>query len=88
MNSFRTNLVALDSEGELADKPVTVYFTHHRLVRGSRDGRYGPPIEPDEPEHCEIDSVVDETTGESLDLTSEQVDDLMREALDYWYDVD
>ena len=37
-------------------------YTYHRAVRGARDSLGGvrgggPPLEPDEPAHCEVDAV-------------------------------
>lgn len=36
---------------------IIVVATHHPYYKGRRDGKYGPPIEPDEPEHWEIESI-------------------------------
>lgn len=35
--------------------PVTVHYSTYPAMPGARDGRGGPPLEPDDPAHCEID---------------------------------
>lgn len=50
------------------------------LVRGSRDGRFGPPLEPDEPEHCEL---VDWTPA--IDLTDSERQRIEEEGMESFY---
>lgn len=57
--------------------PVVVEYTFYPFHRGARDGRFGPPIEPDEPAHVEIDSVTDKN-GKQLELSDEQLEKLER----------
>ena len=47
----------LDIDGD-EDVTVTVHYTAHRFIAGRTDGRGGPKLEPDEPAHIEIESVV------------------------------
>ncbi len=42
--------------------------------KGARDGRWGPPIEPDEPPFFEVDSVTD-SEGKEFDLTKEEFEE-------------
>lgn len=44
-------------EVTLVDVPVDVEYIYYRGCRGARDGRYGPPLEPDEPPEVEIYSI-------------------------------
>jgi len=64
--SFKTTVEVGEAEQE-----VTVDYTFYPYYRGARDGRWGPPIEPDEPAHIEIDSITDEA---GKDIT-DQLDD-------------
>lgn len=63
---------------------VTVTYTFHRACAGSRDGLTGPPIEPDEPAHCEIESI-DGPDGKPFDVTKKELQEIERECLeDAW----
>jgi hypothetical protein len=42
----------------LVDVPCEIEYTFYKGCKGARDGRYGPPLEPDEPPQVEIDAVV------------------------------
>lgn len=41
----------------LVDVPCEIEYHYYRGCRGARDGKYGPPLEPDEPADVEIESV-------------------------------
>jgi hypothetical protein len=43
--------------GDDQDVEILVQYTAYPFIRGARDGRYGPPLEPDEPAHLEIESI-------------------------------
>ena len=50
--------------------PVTVYYVFHKARQGSRDGRGGLKLEPDEPAHCEIESVTrNDSANEDIEIT-------------------
>ncbi|MDD5394912.1 MAG: hypothetical protein PHE17_17990 [Thiothrix sp.] len=34
-----------------------IEYTYSKAYRGARDGRFGPALEPDEPEQVEIESI-------------------------------
>ena len=63
-----------DGETELA---LLVDYTRYRARRGARDGRYGPPIEPDEPAHVEIDG-----WAPDMELTEAEANRLSDELLE------
>ena len=42
---------------QICDEELEVEFTYHSASKGSRDS-FGCPLEPDEPESFEIDSVI------------------------------
>ena len=61
MSSFTTTIEWNTETGE--ERDVTVSYTYHRAYRGARDScggvrGAGPPLEPDEPENVEIESVL------------------------------
>lgn len=58
-------------ETELDGDTVTIHDTHHRATVGARDGRFGPKLEPDEPEAIEIDWI-EGADGTELDVSLEQ----------------
>jgi hypothetical protein len=45
-------------EVNLVDVPCEIEYAYYKGCKGARDGRYGPPLEPDEPPQVEIDAVV------------------------------
>lgn len=49
--------------------------------KGATDGKYGPPIEPDEPDFIEIDSATDED-GNEIELTEEEYEKAVEEGLE------
>ena len=51
---------------EDGERAVIILAEHHAYHRGATDGRHGPPIEPDEPEHWEIESVTFADTGAAV----------------------
>lgn len=57
MSTYRTTLTREAEDGEDIEIPVVVSYTFHRAHRGATDGKYGPPLEPSEPAHIEIDDV-------------------------------
>lgn len=50
---------------------VTVSGTFIPACRGARDGRFGPPIEPDEPAYFEIELASDKS-GREIELTEDE----------------
>lgn len=53
MGVYKTNLEISGVDG--CETPVAVHYNHVKFRAGSTDGRGGPKLEPDEPEHIEID---------------------------------
>jgi hypothetical protein len=66
-STFETTLEIDEVEVELK-----VAYTFHPAYRGARDGRFGPPIEPDEPACVEIDSVTNKE-GKEIELSEENL---------------
>lgn len=64
-STFKTTIEIDEQEVE-----VNVSCTFHPAYRGARDGRWGPPIEPDEPACVEVDSVTNKD-GKELELSEE-----------------
>ncbi len=69
----------LERDGQLFN--ATIEYTWHRAYRGARDSILGkrgagPPLEPDEPEEIEIESVTDEN-GNSVELTKAEETNLI-----------
>lgn len=63
---------------------VTVTYVLHQACAGSTDGRFGPKIEPDEPAHCEIESIIG-TDGKVFDVTTRERQDIHDSCLeDAW----
>lgn len=77
--SYTLTREALNEEGE-EEIDVTVTYTWHRFIGGSRDGRGGPLIEPDEPAHGEIESITRDDTGAEIDTTDAE-DERIQEAV-------
>jgi hypothetical protein len=50
---------------------IEVTYTPRPAIRGHRD-KYGAPEEPDEPAHCEIESVIELETGIDIELTAHE----------------
>lgn len=84
MPSINYTLTRGDDDTEI---PVTVEYTYHPFCRGATDGRFGPPIEPDEPAHCEIDSVID-AQGNSVETTESEDIAIHESIMDYLADAD
>ncbi len=62
---------------------VVVEYAYHRTLFGARDSLSGkagagPPIEPDEPAHVEIQSVTMADTGEEVELSDDEARELMQ----------
>jgi hypothetical protein len=81
MPSFTTTLTRDDDDLE-----VEVEYTFSKGCRGARDSLggkagAGPPLEPDEPDEVEIDSVTDEK-GTEVDLTNEEITALEEKCLE------
>ena len=73
----------LERDGKTID--VIVHYTYHKAYRGATDGRYGPPLEPDEPAHIEIDDVlstISTTEKEDEDIIT-AIETYMKESADY-----
>ena len=67
-SQLRTVLTRGDDDHEVS---VTVHYTFHKPREGSRDGRGGLKIEPDEPAHIEIDSVTrNDSAQEDIEITA------------------
>lgn len=60
-SEYTTTITVGDDDQEVE---ISVQYTAYPFIRGSRDGRYGPPLEPDEPAHIEIEEI--EVTGGDL----------------------
>lgn len=71
----------LDINGD-EDVSVTVYYTAHRFVAGRTDGRGGPKLEPDEPAHIEIESVM-LPDGQSYEPDASLVEQLEEEIAEW-----
>jgi len=56
MSIHRTTLTINDE-----DVDVTVHYTKTKACPGNTDGKYGPKLEPDEPNHLDIDCIETET---------------------------
>jgi hypothetical protein len=81
MSTYSTKINVGDEE----DVPVTVHYNYCRLIRGATDGRGGPKLEPDEPEHIEIDWI-EASDGRSIEPTTGQEMALEEEIMDYLSD--
>ncbi len=62
------------------DVSLTIEGTYVPRCKGATDGRYGPPIEPDEPAVIEIDSVLDED-GNEVELTEDESERAQEEGM-------
>lgn len=60
-STYNTTVTVGEDDKEVE---ISVQYTACPFIRGARDGRYGPPIEPDEPAHIEIEGI--EVTGGDL----------------------
>jgi hypothetical protein len=71
---------------------LTCEIEYCPLVRGSTDGRCGPKLEPDEPEHCELvdwTPAIDLTDAERRRIEDEGMEGFYsRRADDHWEDRD
>lgn len=59
---------------------LEVEYRYSKGMRGSRD-RWGVPLEPDDPEEVEIQSVQD-ANGKEVDLTKDEMDHLEEKCMD------
>jgi len=71
--------ITVERDGEEVDLYVVGEYIPGS--KGARDGRFGPPIEPDEPATIEISSVVDEE-GNEVELTDSEYDKAIDKGLD------
>jgi hypothetical protein len=67
------------------EEPITVEFKYYRASRGARDGRCGPPIEPDDPAEIEIVDVYNSITRHEIDLSRKEEEDVLQQC---WDEVD
>lgn len=67
-------------EGHAQDEeiPVRVHYQFHRAIPGSRDGRGGLKLEPDEPAHIEIDAI-ERPDGLPVELSRQQEERILEE---------
>jgi hypothetical protein len=65
--------ITMTVERDEKEIEVTIEATYNPGCRGARDGRWGPPIEPDEPAHFEIESAKDEN-GNEIELTDSELE--------------
>jgi hypothetical protein len=73
-------------ERDDAEITVTVDYSFSRARRGARDSLCGvrgagPPLEPDEDEEIEIQSVTDEN-GKEVELTADETDKIEQQCWD------
>jgi hypothetical protein len=66
---------------------IEVQYTYHRARRGSRDSLggtrgAGPPLEPDEPEKINIESVTELVSGDAVELNREEHERIAMEIMD------
>ena len=77
----------LDGSDVMDKIPIEITFTYHRLRRGHRDSLCGirgagPPLEPDEPAHLEIEGATDLDTGNDITLTTAETDQITDEIME------
>lgn len=65
--------------------PILVTYTWHPAYKGARDGRYGPPIEPDEPASVDIDEVT--SSGKPLEITSSEEETILSAIGEHLYEL-
>ena len=65
------------------DVPVCVHYVHVPFCAGSRDGQGGLKIEPDEPEHIEIERVEGPAPNRDIELTTAQESAIEEEIADW-----
>jgi hypothetical protein len=70
-----THYTAVERDEEQVE--LTCEVEYYRAYRGMRDGRYGPPIEPDEPAHCELSDWTP-----AIDLTDAEISRIEEEAFE------
>ena len=56
-------------DGWSMELDIEVSYDLHLATKGARDGPGGPPLEPDEPAHIEINQAWDSETGHEVCLT-------------------
>lgn len=66
---------------------VEVEYTYHPACRGERERGTGLPLEPDEPEHIEIESVTDQF-GNTIELSNDEYAELEEDILEELQDRD
>lgn len=64
MSSYSVTATIEFPDGEEHDVEIT--YTYYPGCRGARDGRFGPPLEPDEPASVEIESAIRTDTKEDV----------------------
>jgi len=74
-----------DEQGNEVDIEVECEVAYHRAYRGARDTiagvrRAGPPLEPDEPAHCEFEGAVRCDTGKDIELTASEIEEAEQKA--------
>ncbi len=67
------------------EAPVKVFYQFHRATKGARDGRRGPPIEPNEPAHIEIDWI-EGPDGKPVELPKAQENRIREEISEYLWE--
>ncbi len=84
MGKYNTHL---EIDG-VEDVPVTVHYVSCPFIAGSRDGRGGLKLEPDEPAHIEIESITmpDGRNYEPTTELSKRLEEEIGEWLDGMYD--
>lgn len=74
MSIYKTAIELGNVDG--CETEITIHYNAVKAYKGATDGRYGPKIEPDEPAHIEIESVVG-PDGKSIELTTAQEDSII-----------
>jgi hypothetical protein len=66
----------------LYDIPCEIEYAYYKAYRGARDGRYGPPLEPDEPAHVEIEQVTFNGADVTKHISDEDMEKLTQSIFD------
>lgn len=77
-------------DGTEVDVTLEIDYTYHPAHKGARDSlcgkrNAGPPLEPDEPAHFEINFAKDEK-GEEVDLTDKEVAEIEETIAERYFD--
>ena len=79
---FDTTLTITNPETDAEEEvDVTVTYTYYPASRGARERGTGAPLEPDEDESIEIESVKD-STGKEIDLSDSDLEQLQNDIFD------